>query len=468
MITQTEAGTKTAGGNPNCVRLHPQLRKAASTLSASGGDSVFGKLCPFQVTKNFKQIKSCQTRIRDEKMKKVNSIFIIILLIMAGCGRSKQSTEELAFIDVRKNYPEKETCLTDFAEVTYLYLNSDDDDYLYKGRIHCITENTVVVCDDVSGSVLFFSRDGMPKSRFNHKGQGPGEYTFVQRLFYDETTDDVFIIGSMRDRILVFSSSGTHKRTVFFPQGTLFGNDIVSFDDSSFLFYDSQPTLNRALSGYQNISESDWRSCYYRISKVDGAVLDYFELPMPPIVLGINYDTGGEILGNIVPVRYKNYILKNREGALVGNPESDTVFLYRKDEPMLPVIRRIPSLASTDPMIYMNNCVDAGSYQFMEIFTLRMEGVTPGIIPVKHYMRDKKTGEIFRQKIILPDYKGKEFLISPSRTGRDYKSGPYIEFDLIELKEAYHTNQLSGKLKELVATLNEDEDNNVFMLVHFK
>ena len=35
VTTQTVAGTKTAGDNPNRVRLHPQLRKAASTLSAS-------------------------------------------------------------------------------------------------------------------------------------------------------------------------------------------------------------------------------------------------------------------------------------------------------------------------------------------------------------------------------------------------------------------------------------------------
>ena len=36
VITQTVAGTKTAGDSPNCVRLSPQLRKSASTLYASG------------------------------------------------------------------------------------------------------------------------------------------------------------------------------------------------------------------------------------------------------------------------------------------------------------------------------------------------------------------------------------------------------------------------------------------------
>ena len=32
VTTQAAAGTKTAGDNPNCVQLSPQLRKAASPL----------------------------------------------------------------------------------------------------------------------------------------------------------------------------------------------------------------------------------------------------------------------------------------------------------------------------------------------------------------------------------------------------------------------------------------------------
>ena len=105
-------------------------------------------------------------------MKTLTKIVILTALV-AGCSSNKQPADGLVSIDVRKNYPEKEILLTDIAGITYLCLNSDDADYLYKGRIHSITGNTIVVVDDVSGSVLFFSKDGMPKSRFNRKGQGP-------------------------------------------------------------------------------------------------------------------------------------------------------------------------------------------------------------------------------------------------------------------------------------------------------
>jgi len=87
---------------------------------------------------------------------------------------------------------------------------------------------------------------------------------------------------------------------------------------------------------------------------------------------------------------------------------------------------------------------------------------------IKDYVYDKQTGEIIRQKIILPDYKGKEFIIEVQRTYFDGKeTGIHFELDLFELKQAYKENKLSGQLKELVATLNESTDNNVIVFVRF-
>jgi hypothetical protein len=103
----------------------------------------------------------------------------------------------------------------------------------------------------------------------------------------------------------------------------------------------------------------------------------------------------------------------------------------------------------------------------MEVYTLRFEeGARP--YPVDYFMCDKSTGELFRQKIVLPDYKSKNVFISPRQTGRDYENGAAFELDLIELKQAYTENKLSGKLKEIVAASDQDEANNVFVLFQFK
>ena len=361
----------------------------------------------------------------------------------------------MPYIDVRENYPEKEILLTDIADVTYLYINSDNDDYLYKGRIHCVTENTIVIGDDASGSVLFFSKDGMPKSRFNHKGQGPGEYINLRQVIYDEKADEVFVLSfANANSFLVYSSTGQYKRKIIMPEGT-FVQSFYLFDDVSLFIYDASIERRIALA-YENDSQTEfYDSRFIRIAKTDGKILNYVELPESKITLK------DELSGMpFAPHR----LIKCNDGVLLCNPETDTVFLYNKDKSLVPLIYKTPSTSTLDPMIILDNCFDAGNYQFMGVVTVRFgqDG-----FPYKYLMLDKSTGEIFHQKILLPDYNEKEFFFSPRRI-IDYENGPYIELDLIELKKADRENKLSGKLKELVSTLNEDEDNNVFMFVNFK
>ena len=195
-------------------------------------------------------------------------------------------------------------------------------------------------------------------------------------------------------------------------------------------------------------------------------MLDSLIMPLAPQFLGIYID------GRLIPgwPDTKNRLIKNKDGVYLCNPENDTVFVFNKNKSLIPVIHKIPLVGSTDHKTHFNNCIDAGRYQFTELYTLRPGDPDVGLarFPVKHYMRDKITGEIFRQKLLSPDFRGKEFIISPSNTRNIFENGYYFELDLFELKKANLENKLSGQLKELVDTLNENEDNNVFMLLKFK
>ena len=88
-----------------------------------------------------------------------NRFLLLLLTIawLAGCSHNHLSTDSLPVIDVTKNYPEREIKLSDIADITYVHLDSKDDDFLYRGSIRYITENTFVVNDAVTNSFLFFS-----------------------------------------------------------------------------------------------------------------------------------------------------------------------------------------------------------------------------------------------------------------------------------------------------------------------
>lgn len=57
-------------------------------------------------------------------MKWIITISAILLFTLAGCGKDKQSTNELITVDVTKNYPEKELTLQDFMDVEYIPLET--------------------------------------------------------------------------------------------------------------------------------------------------------------------------------------------------------------------------------------------------------------------------------------------------------------------------------------------------------
>jgi hypothetical protein len=380
-------------------------------------------------------------------------IALICCLAAYSCGRPEKDGP--AHIDVAQTYLEKEVALSDIADVTYVYINSDHEDYLFSGRVVSFGKNTIMIHDTGSGSLLFFTKEGNPKSRFNRKGNGPEDYINVNQVVYDEVKDEVFV--AYRNVIQVYSSTGDYKRKITLPPGAVV-SPMVSFDDESLFLYDANGQLPA------EAREASYASPFVRISKTDGKVLDSVELPTADIVLGLPRDMNGR---RMLVRGLTHRLIQCAEGALLCNPETDTVFFYGKDGLLTPVMYKTPAVGASDPMVYLNNCIDAGRYQFMEVYTVRFEeGALP--YPVTYLMRDKETGEVSRQKITLPDYKGKNFIISPRQSGRDYENGVFFELDLIELKQAYNEGKLSGKLKDLAATLDENKDNNVFLLAKFK
>ena len=404
-------------------------------------------------------------------MLKSNIIKILVLLttFSASCT-NKHENDHLPSIDIRKDYPDKEIILNEIADVTYLHLDTENKDYLYKGGIRYITENTIVVIDASSGSILFFSKDGSPKSRFNHYGIGPEEYS--EKMFflvYDENSDDVYVntlnFLSNSHSIPVYSSTGEFKRKLILPACPF---PLVDFDEQSLFLYNLQNQRNRILRKETDIPPQLIDSSYCRISKKDGQVIEYLEFQGNEVDLTIRGRGNRSI---------KNYmrVVKSSTGVFLCNQESDTVFLYNKDNDLKPVICKTPLVNTLDTKIILKDFVEAGRYQFLSVETL-LSFTELNKLPldernkhIKHYVRDKQTGEIFHQKIRLIDYKEKDFIIDAFNT---YFTGKEIlthfDLDLVELKQAYRENKLSGKLKELVATLDEFKDNNVNVFICYK
>jgi hypothetical protein len=397
-------------------------------------------------------------------MAQKNYLLLFFLAIFAiGCTSNKQTSDSVPFIDVRRNHPVKEIVLTDIADVTFVHFCTKNDDFLFRGGINFATENKFVVGCWATNSVLFFSRDGTPISRFNRWGQGPEEYInpdFVN-IIYIEATDEVFLPIANRNRIQVYSSTGKHKRELTLPLRNRF--PIVSFDDQTLLMHCTETIWDRQfrrIAGDDSAFSPGLDSAFVLISKIDGSLLGYVEIPRPTIDLSVRTGVGSN------PPMWMSYtrIVKSSDGFLLSNPASDTIYLFCRDKSLTPILRKIPLLSDGNRRV-LENIIDIGRYQFMRVGD-RLAEEPRQDFRYEFLVRDKETGEVFRQRLILPDFQGKEFFIHAHgslRSVDEYR----ITLCLSELKDAYRENRLGGELKELVATLNEDEDNDVSMILRF-
>lgn len=75
---------------------------------------------------------------------KVNLISVVLLFALAGCGKDKQSTDELVTINVSKDYPEKELILQDIMDVEYIALETTDE-FITHGNVMDVNEKFIIV-----------------------------------------------------------------------------------------------------------------------------------------------------------------------------------------------------------------------------------------------------------------------------------------------------------------------------------
>ena len=145
---------------------------------------------------------------------------------------------------------------------------------------------------------------------------------------------------------------------------------------------------------------------------------------------------------------------------------SDTVFSYSPDHTRTPFIVRTPSIQSMNPEIFLLPSILTDQYYFMESAKKEYNFKTETGFPAKKLMYDRQEKTIYEYTVYNDDYTNKETVsMSMGTINDDIAFCRPIGADV--LVEAYKKGRLKGKLKEIAATLDE-EDNPVIMLIKYK
>lgn len=383
---------------------------------------------------------------KKNQLVRINVVFMtLVYLVFAYSCNSKSTPEGIMTIDVTKSYPEKVIDLKDIADVSYVIMN-DSDGFLYRGGPRCITDNTIVIEDYATNDFLFFTRDGTPKSRFNCIGGGPKECSYIGSLIYDENKDELFIVSV--DKVLVYSSEGKFIRK-FSLLGN-YGRVIRDFDDKCLMMYDKMECYD---------------TDFLLISKEDGSVMDLIDLPRnKKVQVYLSVVKGSNIM---VTKARTNNIVSYKDGFLLTNYSSDTVYWYNRNKELEPFLARTPEIQKMNPIVYLNSLVECSEYQFMQVITVKNEN---GRFPQVCLVRDKKNNKIYTQKIKVSEFKGKTLTITPTCLKR--MKGADIglfKFNLDELQTANSEHKLSGELKRITEYAERtNNSNNIYMFAQFK
>jgi hypothetical protein len=369
----------------------------------------------------------------------------------------KQRAGDLAEINISRTYPERELYLQDIAEVEYIPLETNDNTLIGVSRTVYVSDNYIIIINVMSGDVLVFDGKGKSKFSFNHKGQSGTEYIYINAIAFDEKAKELFISdrSSAVPKFLVYAEDGTFKRSLPIPPD-FSPRDMFSFDDATLLVYDEFGLNNDQYSNKP----------YVFISKNDGTVVDTLGIHLPVrvsnrvmIEVEINGQTG------IAPLTIR--INNNRsygKNFLIADWSSDTLYRLTPTKELQPVIVRTPSVQKSDPKIVLSNELITNKYIFFTKAVFDFEAVKKTrSIPTMNLAYDFETGQLNEYKLINKDYEvgnvGFEEAITPENTG-------VYRLDVPKLFEADETGKVKGVLKELLKTLDE-EDNPVLVKVRF-
>ena len=387
---------------------------------------------------------------------------LMLALFATGCGDANQKTSVLPQIDMNADYPDKEICLQDVADVSYIPLESKDD-FLFRGKMEEVSSEGIAVIGD--DKIYLFHPDGKARSVIDKKGQGPGEYPFVTYGIVDWKKEEVFVHLFSQNLIYVYSFSGDLKRQFKFEEKVV-QHDFVDGGAGYLVMFKEKPGENK---------EGKVDPPYHpivRMSKVDGRVdslsyqQDYYTSMHLQMALAD---------GTPYKVMVPSTSLKNLNGDVyVNEVSSDTV--YRMvGEALEPVITRTPSVKEDKE----NKCF------------LMMYGLTPRHYFLRRQMQrlvydetnqkwdyecmdkgsgwllyDIKTGEAFTPKFSNTDWLSDVSYKYLTFGGKDANTA-YLRIEAFDLIEALEAGELSGELKTVAEGLKED-DNPVLMVVKFK
>jgi hypothetical protein len=384
---------------------------------------------------------------------KYNILCLVLLVSVCGLAQKKQNNDILS-VDVTGTYPRKTLKLQDIANVRYIPLTTTDTFLMSDGGVNVMNiyaGNDYIIYRELStNAILVYSGKGEPLTYIDKRGQSSKEYIIPYSGFFDADNSEIFILDFMSGKMLVYGVDGNYRRHFEFPK--FITSSLLNCDKNNFMVY-------RDISFDPNAGTER----YFIFSKQTGKLVQKFDLPFKKLVnadfFNVKNTSGHSAASRKRMAKYP--LKKGSSGLILTDDSSDTVYRFINGK-LSPFITRTPPVTSMSDRIFLTYSDESSEYIFMNTVR-RLSNKESFDYNMLAY--NKSENRIYSVELQNADF--------PSQPKTE--TGSIVDFPIYanstvmalltptELIEAYNAGKLNGKLKDVAAKLNED-DNPVLMI----
>ena len=392
--------------------------------------------------------------------KKVMIGAIILFSLIAEkveCQKNKQLTDDLVAVNVTKtSYPKKDLILQDFMDVEYIVLEANDD-FVNEGLVMAVGKNMIIVKNRNSdGDIFIYDRKtGKALKKINRKGESGEEYIRISGVVLDEDNGEIFVNSYSQKKIFVYDLDGNFKRNFDHKDEARY-SEVFHFDRGNLICYDGRYS--------RKVNEPSFSI----ISKQDGSITKDIFIPFKEKIFTSVRKTTDEKTGEYIAQFPSSDIplIPYLDSWILFEASSDTIYRCFHDQSIIPFLVRNPPVQSMNPEIFLFPQTLTSRYYFMEIVKKEWNWEINNGFPSTYLMYDKHEKAIFKYTVYNGDFTEKREVymnIMPL----NHEIANWLPLEPFRLIADYKKGLLKGKLKEIAATLDED-DNPVIMLIKHK
>ena len=387
------------------------------------------------------------------------SAALMLALLATGCGDANQKTSAIPQIDMNADYPEKEICLQDIAEVSYIPLETTDEFLLNENARMMVVSSKGILCVSDNKAYILHP-DGKLRLTLDKRGEGPMEYRFLVCADVDWERKEIYVHDDSQKAVVVYSLDGAYKHK-FMVDVNIRQHDFLNDNQGHLVFY-------REYQGKVREGKIDPYRPVVRLSLEDGKVDSLSLQNHYHTNMGIKARLGDR---NVTLVVRTPALTQLNGNVYVSEVASDTIYRL-VDDKHEPVIVRTPSVQNEGEkyLLYLQGIMPHHYYLRLQAKVVDDTNTVGDMIysndnKTKKLMYNKETEESYVSVFKNQDYQALD-CDHLTFNGCDANSA-YIKLEAFKLIEALEAGKLSGELKTIAEGLKED-DNPVLMVVKFK